>query len=80
MCVENSYKNLLEECIKNELLPVYNRYFQEKNIDPPSLTIDLFRVIDKKTPALFKSWPLVTPGVLAFTPDRRVAKKQKNSP
>lgn len=71
--------SILEDCIANELLPIYNLYYKEKNITPPTLSIQLPALSDK-TPALLKSWPLSTPGVLAFTPDRRVAKKQKNSP
>lgn len=65
---------ILEDCIKNELLPVYNRYFHEKNIEPPVLSIEVLKVLDKKVPALLKPWPIQT-GVLASSSDRRVAKK-----
>lgn len=65
---------ILEDCIKNELLPVYNRYFYEKNVEPPTLSIEVLKVLKNNTPALLRPWPLQT-GVLASSSDRRVAKK-----
>ncbi len=54
MNFKEPYVVILEECIVNELLPVYNRYFQEKNLDPPALTLELFKVLKPKTAALLQ--------------------------
>jgi hypothetical protein len=56
-----SYISVLEDCIKNELLPVYNRFYTSQNLEPPVLTIEHLKVKTKQVPALFRS-----PEVLAF--------------
>lgn len=49
-----AYYELLEKCVLDELIPVYNKYFLEKDLDPPQLSLDVSKVLQPKIAALLK--------------------------
>lgn len=75
MNTKSPYVSALEDCIKNELFPVYEKYYKQQNMEVPHLSIHNVLNTKKSVAVLFKP-----PGDLALSSDGRVAKKQNNSP
>lgn len=50
--MNTSYTQLLEQCIKNELMPIYFLYFKSQGVEPPAISIEHLLRPPKRLPAL----------------------------
>lgn len=69
MQTDTLYVHTLEQVIKNQLLPVFCKYYIQRGEQVPELEIE--GLLQKKIPALCQPWPLKNKaGVLTFTSHR----------